>query len=170
MRWRLLSSTAERKRSTGRSLRCPRPPLPEASWAKPRSPSVRTANPHLLFIPQTRPPNPNCGLLPKLLRRIRGVTKHHSHQAHYRPPGPQRSAPFPPDTYTTHLLSTRASRTTALSGTWAVQARRIWADLTRLCYTERETANGLWRYAQNSPSSTRGRTFSVSVYNLLIEI
>ncbi len=169
-RRRLSSSTAERKRSIGRSLRCPRPPLPEASWGKQRSPSVRTASPHLSFIPQTRPPNPNSGLWPKLLRRIRGVTKRHSYQGRYRPPGHQRSAPFPSDTYTTHLLSMRASRTMALSETWTVQTRRIWAELIRLCYTERETANWLWRCAKNSPSSTRGRIFSVSIYYLFSEM
>lgn len=162
------SSTVETKKRIGQclSLRCPQPPLPKTSWAKARSPSVRTANPHLSFIPQTRPPNPNCGPWPKLLRRIRGVTNRHRHQGRYRPPGHQRNAPFPPDTYTTHLLSTRVSRTMALSDIWtaSVQTQRIWTELIRLCYTERETANWLWRCAKNSPSSTRGRIFSVSIY------
>lgn len=165
---RIVSSSTVEKKRTGQCLclRCPRPPLPKTSWAKPRGPSVKTADPRLSFIPQTRPPNPNSGLWPKSLRRIRGVTKRHRHQGRYRPPGHQRSAPSPPDTYTTHLLSTRASRTIALSDPWAapVQTQRIWAELTRLCYTERETADWLWRCAENSPASTRGRMFSVCIY------
>lgn len=160
---RRASSSTVRKRRVGQSLslRCPRPPLPKTSWVKPRRPSVKTATPHLSFILQTRPLNPNCGLSLKSLPRIKEPTRR-------RPPGPPRSAPSPPHVSTTRLRSTRDSRTTARSA--PRQTQRFWTGLTRLCYTERGTASWLRRWAQISRFSTGGRIFSAGIaiyYRLL---
>lgn len=160
---RIVSSSTVKKRRIGPSLslRCPRPPLPKTSWVNPRSPSVKAAKPHLSSILQTRPLNPNCGLLPKSLRRIRGVTNRHKHLERYRPPGHLRNAPSPPDIYTTPLRSTRDSRTTAHSDTWTAPVQ---TELIRLCYTERETADWLRRCVKNSRLSTGGRIFSAFIF------
>jgi len=158
---RIASSSTVRKRRIGLSLslRCPRPPLPKTSWVKARRPSVKTATPPLSFIPRPRPLNPSCGLSLKSLPRIREPTRR-------RPPGPSRSALSPLRASTTRLRSTGDSRTTARSERWTAprQTQRFWTGLTRLRYTERETANWRRTWAKISRFSTGGRMCSAGCY------